>query len=307
MKILLITAAVIIIIMAVSYLCFKKACVRQHRSRNIEKIYKNLTKPYGAVLAEGLEYIESKSFEEAQIVSHDGLKLYARIYHAENPKGTVILAHGYRSSAKKDFCAAFSRYGENFDMLVINQRACGKSEGKYIGFGVLERHDLLRWAQFADEKMPHPIYISGISMGATTALMATELDLPSSVKGVIADCGFTAPNEIIAHVMKRDYHAPAFPMLYIMNMWSKLLAGYDFFECSTVDAVKKSKIPIAFLHGKEDAFVPCHMSIEAYEACISPKKIIVVEGARHGTSWLVDREGCNQVIEWLLMQGRDKI
>ena len=140
------------------------------------------------------------------------------------------------------------------------------------------------------------LYITGVSMGATTVLMAIEQGLPTNVLGIIADCGFTSPAEIIKKVMKKDLKVPLFPFYYTTRAVTKLLTGFDFEEYSAVRAVRESKIPILFLHGKSDGFVPFYMGEEIYSAAACRKKAVWVEGADHGCSFLIDREGCTKAL-----------
>ena len=174
-------------------------------------------------------------------------------------------------------------------MLIVTQRAHGKSEGNVMTFGIKERLDCLDWIAYANERFgaKTPIILMGMSMGAATVLMAAGEDLPENVKGVIADSPFTAPSDIIRTVMK-DYKLPVRLMYPLARLSAKVYGRFDLEETSAREAVKKSKIPILFIHGEDDRFVPCHMGRECYEGCCSAKRILTVEGAGHGLSHCVD-------------------
>jgi len=136
-----------------------------------------------------------------------------------------------------------------------------------------------------------PILLTGISMGATTVLMSAGTPYDANVRGIIADCGFTSPWEIIASVV-RGRGLPIFPFVPLMSMWARIFAGFGFREYSTLEAVRRLQLPIFLAHGEADRFVPCHMTEKVYEACgSSDKTLLLVPDARHGAAYLVDR--CN--------------
>lgn len=260
--------------------------------------------PEGHPLAKLKEaIIESQVFfkqhsSELLVIEANGVELAARRYPQKTPKGRIIMFHGYRSIAETDFgCAMDYYYSQGYELVLVDQRAHGKSSGTWIGFGVLERYDCLSWIRYLNaEFQPIPTYLSGISMGCSTVLMALGLELPSNVKGVIADCGFTSPKEIVAHVMKRKMHLPVKLLMPGMSLFSKIFAGYFFGEYSTLDALKDNKIPIIFIHGKDDKFVPPEMTQRNYDACTAEKQLLMVDGAGHGTSYLQDRPGMEKAI-----------
>ena len=175
-------------------------------------------------------------------------------------------------------------------MLQPDARAHGESEGKYIGFGCLDRKDALGWINWAIEKYGGDVEIilHGISMGASTALMASGLDLPAQIKGIVSDCGFTSPKEVFTHVLKTMYHLPTFPIMQGAEIVNKKLAGYGMDECNAKREVAKSKVPVLFIHGSKDTFVPARMCQEIYDCCSSPKKMLIVEDAAHGESYFKD-------------------
>ena len=247
---------------------------------------------YRDVIDEGRAWYLSQPRRSVQITSDDGLKLHAEILEAENPVGVVMLVHGYRSSGAHDFSTVFRFYHENgFHIVVPDARACGKSEGNYITLGVKERYDCKRWAEFTVRTYPDlPILLDGISMGAATVLMATALDLPENVRGVIADCGFTSPWDIMRSVLKATGSLPVFPFAYIAKLYSRVFAGFGLCEASTVDAMKTCKLPVFFAHGKADIFVPYEMSVRAYKACASDKEFFSVDEAGHGMCYLLQKE-----------------
>lgn len=203
--------------------------------------------------------------ELVTITSQDGLQLAALSIPAEceTPKGTFIVFHGYRSLATVDF-APQVRYLHSlgYRLLVPYQRSHGKSEGKYITYGIKERFDCVQWAEYAAARWGGDIFLSGISMGASTVMMAAGLPLPQNVRGVIADCGFTTPWEIMKHVAWRDFKLPAFPILHLVNLLARRCAGVDLKGADTRIALQQTTLPLLLVHGLEDDFVPIEMTHE---------------------------------------------
>ena len=241
----------------------------------------------------GMQWISEMPFEEHTIKAFDGVNLYGRFYKNGDSKITILMMHGFRSNPIHDFSCAFKfYYDKGFNLLVPDQRAHGKSGGKFITYGTKERYDAKSWLEYANTLVEGgELYATGVSMGATTVLMAAELNLPENVKGIIDDCGFTSPADIIKKVMKEDMKVPLFPLYYTTRAMARVVAGFDF-ECSAALAVKDCKIPLLFLHGRKDSFVPFYMGEKIYDAANGKKHAVWVEGADHGCSFLVDHKAC---------------
>lgn len=254
------------------------------------------TEQYNVFRAQSKKMIRdtlSIPYEDVFITSFDGLRLHAKFYAASERKAPVqIMFHGYKSSAERDFCGGLREgIDGGFNVLLVDQRAHGESEGKYLTFGVNERFDCLSWASYAAERFGNDvkIYLYGISMGASTVLMASALPLPKSVSGIVADCGYTSPKAIICSVL-RDHHVPAAPVYAVAKLGARLFCGFDLDSASAPDALRRSHIPVLFIHGDDDRFVPCRMSRENFEASAAEhKKLLIVHNAGHGLSYMLDR------------------
>ncbi len=233
---------------------------------------------------------EQHEHEDVSITSRDGLKLAGTLFPVENARGTVLCLHGYTSSRMQDY-SSLGRYfmENNFQLLLVDHRAHGDSEGTYIGFGILDRHDARKWLDFINERFgtEKKILIMGTSMGAATALMLSGLKLPENVAGIISDCAFTSPWDVFQSVLKNWYHLPAFPLMHITSMMSRKLAGYDYRECNAKEEVKKSTVPILLIHGGEDNFVPTQMCEEIYRNC-PDAEMQIIDGASHAESFYKD-------------------
>lgn len=285
---LIISALVVLLFFGLLYLLYCKAFYHK------PKVYKNVKLPKKWLgdnydrCKELYDAAAAEEYEDVNIISSDGTPLFGRLYLRDAKKPFVIMMHGYKGTALIDFCggsAMVNRFGYN--KLIIDQRAHGMSGGHTITFGVKECHDCVDWinyvlSRFGDIK----IGLIGVSMGAATVTMATGLDLPPQVKCVIADCGYSSPQAIIRKVM-RDIHLPTF--LYPMvRLSAKIFGGFSPDEYSSVEAVKRSKTPLLIIHGEADSFVPCYMSHEIYDACVSPKHILTIAGADHAVSAFAD-------------------
>ena len=259
-----------------------------------ENLGKELT-PFADVIGKGREFINQTPHEWCYTTSFDGLKLAAR-YYDNNSTCTILLFHGYRSSAAHDFsCAVEMYYKMGFNILMPDQRAHGKSEGHTISFGIKERYDCLSWAEYAAERFGGnvPIILAGVSMGAATVLMAAALPLPKNVIAIVADSSYSSPAAIIKRVTaNRGYPVSlAFP---VIRLGALLFGGFRLLEADPVRAVKEAKVPILLIHGEADHFVPPSMSEEIARANESIA-FYTFPDASHGASYLIDRERYTQI------------
>lgn len=231
--------------------------------------------------------------EDVTITASDGLKLHGTYFPGDGGKKIVICFHGYTSNGISGFIGLSGYYQKHgYQMLLVDQRAHGDSEGTYIGFGCLDRRDAMQWITYAEQLVGDDgkILLHGTSMGGATVLMTSGLKLPSSVKGIISDCAFTSAWEVFAHVLKSQYHMPAQPLLGIADALVKRRAGYSLKECNAAEEVKKAKVPILLIHGDADTFVPCGMCEEIYRNCASDKEKLIINGAGHCESHYKETE-----------------
>lgn len=235
--------------------------------------------------------MRTRTLTDLTIYSRDGLKLTAHWWPAENARRTILLAHGWHGGWNRDFAGiAEDLHDGGANLLFIEQRAQGASEGKYLTFGLMERYDIADWAcrlaEFSGTALP--IYLFGISMGAASVLMASALPLPDCVAGICADCGYTSPGEIIRSTAKAKTRLPM--LEYGANLLLRLRTGLDYDSVSTLDALRQNRRPVLIVHGDADGLVPVSMAYENYEACAGPKSLLIVHGAKHGVSYLIDKQ-----------------
>lgn len=251
-------------------------------------------------LKETAEKLSTRENETVEIICHDGTVLIGHWVPCENAKRIIIAMHGWRSAWYKDF-GMISDFWEKNDcsVLYVEQRAQNNSGGEYMGFGLIERYDCRDWIDWVIEHCGDelPIYLGGVSMGATTVLMTADLDLPTNVHGIIADCAFTSPDAIWRHVANKNLHLPYGIRRSIANNLCRKKIQYGSEDFSTVDALQNTSVPILLIHGTDDNFVPVEMSYENYKACAAPKKLFVVPGADHGMSYYIDKDGYEAVVK----------
>lgn len=235
-----------------------------------------------------------RPLQPLHVNSRDGLSLAGYLLPAGDEKVFIILVHGYLSSALHDFGpAAKFFYRQGISMLCTDLRAHGASEGHVTSFGANERFDVLSWIDLLLERYGPDIqiFLEGLSMGASTVLMSGEFDLPPQVKGIIADCGFTSPLEIVKYHLKYTYHLQFPPLLWALNLIFRLRTGYRLDACSTLSALNRCQLPVLLIHGDKDDFVPTYMSRQAYETYAHEKQLFIVPEAKHCMSYLVDPRG----------------
>ncbi|MGN1450875.1 MAG: alpha/beta hydrolase [Eubacteriales bacterium] len=251
-------------------------------------------------LKEGAELLHSRETETPVITAHDGVRLVGHWCPHPEARRIVIAMHGWRSSWDHDFCTISGFWYDNgCSVLYPDQRGQNASGGDYMSFGMLERYDCLEWVNWVIQKCGTdiPVYLAGVSMGATTVLMASELDMPSNVRGILSDCGFTSPEAIWRHVAKENLHLPYSVQHRLVDEMCRKKINLSSKSCSTVEILKKAKIPVLFVHGTDDHFVPVEMTYRNYIACAAPKRLFIVPGADHGMSYLEDREGYENALK----------
>jgi dipeptidyl aminopeptidase/acylaminoacyl peptidase len=230
--------------------------------------------------------------QEFSIVSHDGLKLYANFYEYAPGAPIELMFHGYRGHAERDLSGGVQRCQKlGRSAFIVDQRTSRSSEGNVITFGIREHLDCLQWVEFLISHFGPDVKIilTGISMGASTVLMAAGKELPENVIGVLADCGFNSAKSIMYEVLRKMGLPPVLCYPFV-KLGAKLFGHFDLDSYSAEEAMKNCKVPVIFFHGEDDDFVPAWMSQANYDACTSKKELVLIPGAGHGLSYPVDPE-----------------
>ena len=252
------------------------------------------------------EWVAEQDYEEIELTSDDGLKLQGSLLEAEEPTNkTVVLVHGYLGRGT-DMGLYAEYYYETlgYNVFFADMRGHGESEGDYIGFGWHDRLDVIDWTDLLIEKLgpDTEVVVHGVSMGAAAVLMASGEHMPEQVKAIVADSPYTSVYDLFAYQMKRMYHLPAVPILPTTSAVTKMRAGYSLTEASALDQVKKAEVPILYVHGEADDFVPTRMAEELYENTKSDAEIMKVEGAGHSESFVVAKEKYTKKLEAFLSE-----
>ena len=288
----------ILFILTASYICFRLAFFAKRekplREGYIDKVPNDPTfEPYKKELLICIDRMKHLPQEEVEIRSFDGLRLRGRYFEFEKGAPIEIMLHGYRSNSERDLSASIARcFACKRSVLLVDHRACGRSEGHVITFGIYESRDCADWVKYVLQKInPNAkIYIGGISMGAATAMISTARNLPDNVVGILADCGYSSAKEIIKKVIKKMHLSPDICYPFV-KLGAKIYGHFDIEEITPKEAMAKCSIPVFFVHGDADDFVPSAMSDECYEACTSKHKhLLKIEGAGHALALPVNQE-----------------
>jgi len=287
----------VLICLLTAYICFYIAFyVPRKKVMDTEKISipkGDIYEPYREQMVAWVKQTRALKHEEVSVTSFDGLKLYGKYYEYAPGAPIELMFHGYRGSAEKDLSGGVQRcFSLGRSVLLVDQRTSCKSEGNVISFGINESRDCLTWIDFIIERFgsDSKIILTGISMGAATVMIAAGKELPPNVIGVLADCGYSSAKAIIQKTI-REMKLPPTLLYPFVKLGAKIFGHFDLEETSPVEAIKNCKIPIIFIHGEADDFVPCDMSREVYEACPSPKLLFTVPEAGHGLGYIMDLEG----------------
>lgn len=287
---ILVLVGILSLYLGISYYAFRLAFRRGKHEGRGEPLYENeQLVPFREMRKNAIAYAENTPHEALSIRSRDGLTLRAKLYDIPDAVGSILLFHGYRSFGECDFGCILSHYrdGRRLRILLVDQRAHGDSEGKYITFGTLERYDCVDWASYMEGRFgKHPIILDGMSMGAATVLLAAAEPLPDSVALILADCAYSSPAAILRAVGKR-MGMPVSLILPGVRLLCRALGHFDPMPVSVPAALRKSRLPILMIHGTADGFVPYEMGLENSRAR-ADIRFVPIAGADHGMSYLVD-------------------
>ena len=238
--------------------------------------------------------------ETVSITARDGVKLVGHFVGCTEPKRAIIAMHCWRSSWAKDFGMISDFLHENAcAVLYAEQRGQNESGGSYMGFGLTERFDCLDWINWLNGSGydTFPLYLCGVSMGAATVLMASGFTLPENVHGIIADCGYTSPYAIWKHIAENNLHLRYDKwMRDTIDEMCRERINFSSDDFSCTKALESCRVPVLFIHGTDDNFVPIEMTYENYKYCDAPKRLLVVPGAGHGMSYAVDKARYEQTV-----------
>ena len=281
-----------VLVLLISYLCFRMAFyVPPRKPRDpdfIDLPEGEAYEPYWDKMRKWALATRALPHENVSITSFDDLTLTGKFYEYAPGAPIELMFHGYRGNAERDLSGGVQRcFKLGRSALLVDQRCSGNSQGNVITFGIKEHRDCLSWLDFMVTRFPErKIILTGISMGASTVMIAAGQPLPENVIGVLADCGFTTAKDIMQEVIRQMGLPPKLSYPFV-KLGAKLFGHFDPEETSAREALKHATVPVIFFHGEADDFVPCAMSRENFDACTSRKKLVTVPGAAHGLSYPV--------------------
>lgn len=293
----IVVAALLLLILAVAYYCYRRVFYSPARKPMAADEYEippgEIYEPFREQMVAWMKETRAMPCERVSITSFDGLTLRGRYYEYAKGAPLEILFHGYQGNSERDLCGGVQRcFSLGRSALLVDQRGSGESDGNVISFGINERKDCLKWIEFAIEKFGKDVKImlGGVSMGGATAILTAGEDLPKNVVCALGDCPYSSAKEIIQKIVK-EMHLPPKLVYPFIKLGARLFGHFNLDETSPLQAMQTCKIPILLLHGDEDAFVPLEMSRRIYEACNTPKRLVVVKGAGHGLAFPQDQAG----------------
>lgn len=299
---IIVIISLIFIYFAIIYYHFRKSFVRSDKKGLPITDERHPYHKYKDHVLKGNAAFDSFDKEEVSVKSFDNLLLKGWYVKNKDNNKIIILFHGYHSSCKGQYAMSYHFHNLGYSLLIVDQRAHKSSQGKYIGMGVLERHDCLKWIEYVQGRFGREISIVlfGTSMGSATIMMASELIKTTQVKGLICDCGFDSCFNEICHVMNK---IPKFPIMDTINLYSNLLAKYDMKKVTSSKSLANSNIPILIIHGKKDDFVPCSNALKCYEASKSSiKHLLLMEDSIHATCYCDEPEVYDKAIKDFLIE-----
>lgn len=236
----------------------------------------------------------AENAEDRWLTSRDGLALHALYLPRPEPSHKyAVVCHGYGGIPQGMGGFASRFYGMGYNILTPAARCHELSQGRYASMGWLERKDIVDWVDALVEQDPDAeIVLFGVSMGGATVMMtAGEAGLSSNVKCIIEDCGYSSVWDEFAGQLEEMFGLPTFPVLDAASLVCQVRAGFGFKEASSVESLKKTAVPMLFIHGEDDTFVPYCMLDVVYEACASrSKERLSIPGAGHGEAAATDPE-----------------
>ena len=283
-------------VLLISFVCYLKVFYLKRPKPLKEDEYNIPKEPYFQKFKEQLttwiKTARSLDYEKVETISFDGLKLSGKYYEKIKGAPIEIMFHGYKGSAERDLSGGIERcFALDRNALIVDQRGAGNSQGRTTTFGIKESLDCLKWIDFAISRFGKDVKIilTGISMGGTTVLTATQYDLPKNVKYVLSDCAFSSAEEIIKKVIA-DMNLPvklAFPFVKLGGI---IFGKFNLSKTSPICAIQNCKVPVIFFHGNKDSLIPYEMSVKVFEKCKTTKKLILIDGAEHGLAYPVDKQ-----------------
>lgn len=291
---LFIPIGILFLLLLIAYCCYRMAfhVKRVPIDNEIRTPDGEIYEPFREDMVRWIKEARQLPQKDFYIVSDDGLGLHGRFYEYAPGAPIELMFHGYRGSAERDLSGGVQRcFLLGRSAFLVDQRCSNESDGHVITFGIKEHRDCLRWVDFLVEQFGPDVKIilTGISMGASTVMMAAGHKLPSNVIGILADCGFNSARDIMYSVIKGMGLPPKLCYPFV-KLGARIFGHFNLEAYSAQEAMRTCTVPAIFFHGENDDFVPCWMSQACFDACTNKKRIVLIPGAGHGLSYPVAPE-----------------
>lgn len=261
----------------------------ENRGKDLEGSLEYMRESYPQIIPWIDSLQQYKALKDTFITAPDGIRLHGYYVYASRPTSrTAVIIHGYTDNAIRMFHIGYLYNQElDYNILLPDLRYAGLSEGDAIQMGWLDRKDVIQWINMAPSFFGDSlqIVIHGISMGAATTMMVSGEQLPDYVKCFVEDCGYTSVWDQFGKELEELFGLPEFPLLYTASWFCQLQNGWNFKEASAKGQVAQCRLPMLFIHGDQDDFVPTWMVYELYEAKPQPKELWIVPETDHAHSY----------------------
>lgn len=227
--------------------------------------------------------------ETLSLPSEDGLRLVGYLYRNGDSKKTAVLIHGFHSGAYEG-CShqALEYIARGYNVFFPDNRACTGSEGNYLTYGIMEQRDTIRWLEYLAQRFPEDsILVHGVSLGGATTCFLADKNLPEQVKALVSDCAFAEMRKVLAYVSYKSTHVPPWLLMPISECWFRCLTGLDYDTETPLKAVSAARLPMYFVTGEQDNYIPMEHTLRLYNACPTDKEIRVIRGAGHAAALVV--------------------
>lgn len=279
----------VIIVAGISYFAYHTALTPGKSSAVNEEKYEYMYSEYPFLRRWVKRLKKDKNFNDYYIFSSDSAKLHAYYILAPKPTNkTAVVVHGHNNNAIDMLHIAYMyNHDLNFNVLLPDLKAHGLSQGDYTQFGWLDRFDILKWMDTANELFGGDtrMVVHGISMGAATTMMVSGEKQPQYMRAFVEDCGYTSVWDELSYVADRDYSIPQMPFIELASLLCEWQHGWSFKEASCIEQLKKSTLPMLFIHGEADNYVPTWMVYKLYQAKPNNKDIWTVPNVMHARAY----------------------
>ena len=297
-----ITVVVLVALLgAASSFMLKFALSPLNEGKNLESSWEYMFKNYPELETWKDSLQQANALKDTFIYAPDQARLHAYYVAAPTPTSkTAVIVHGYTDNAIRMMMIGYL-YNKSlgYNILLPDLRYSGLSDGDAFQMGWLDRKDVMLWMDVANQIYGDStqMVVHGTSMGGATTMMVSGEPQPDYVKCFVDDCGYTSVWDQFSKELKEDFGLPAFPLLYTSSWLCDWTKGWNFTEASSLEQVKKCSLPMLFIHGEKDDYVPTWMVHELYKAKEEPKEIWVVPGADHATSYKLNKEEYTQKVK----------